>query len=408
MISSTFASLFFLIHAFPVLAHATDATDSSVTYIEPDVHRYTNVLPKDVCKKLIKMGEAAGFPLDFESIDEANHLEDTNTTQAIEVLTEEGDIENQEIFDLIEPYIPNIEELIRGQRNEVLDRLLFPNELPNRMPKLGWIFYRKYAPDTARSSLPPHYDTNMFTVNIALNDDYTGGGVFLIKPKIEDNLDWDPNQEEHLYIGEEGDGVPHVNEERTTYEWTSKQRKNSTDVLFPIVETGDAIIHNYTVWHAVAPVEKGTRYSLVLFYDMHNPVVNGELAENDDDDDDEDDEDEFDVKLEHAFKECDPTTGKLELIEDGIEVLWVDRENNELEEHATLSPGEVFDLFTFPEHVFLAVRSVPEGASSLPLKERKVLATIEINTNKTDYEIVNTVSMQEDCKITSYLDANEL
>jgi hypothetical protein len=34
------------------------------------------------------------------------------------------------------------------------------------------------------------------------------------------------------------------------------------------------MIHfNFTVWHGVAPVESGTRYSFVLFYDMDNPAI---------------------------------------------------------------------------------------------------------------------------------------
>ena len=35
---------------------------------------------------------------------------------------------------------------------------------------------------TPRNSLMLHMDSNMHTVNIALNDDFTGGGLFYVKP----------------------------------------------------------------------------------------------------------------------------------------------------------------------------------------------------------------------------------
>lgn len=51
------------------------------------------------------------------------------------------------------------------------------------------------------------------------------------------------------------------------------QRQNTSDLIFPTLETGDVIIYNFTLWHAIAPIEAGTRYSFVLFYDMDNPAI---------------------------------------------------------------------------------------------------------------------------------------
>lgn len=39
------------------------------------------------------------------------------------------------------------------------------------------------------------------------------------------------------------------------------------------MNAGDVIVHNFTVMHGVAPLEKGERYSLALFYDMDNPII---------------------------------------------------------------------------------------------------------------------------------------
>ena len=83
----------------------------------------------------------------------------------------------------------------------------------------------------------------MNTVNISLNDDYVGGGLFYLKPKR----------------GASSDYVP---EEYEEYDWIDTVTKeNATDVVFPDLHTGDAIFYNYTVEHAVAPVESGTRVS---------------------------------------------------------------------------------------------------------------------------------------------------
>merc|ERR1712238_397521 len=38
-------------------------------------------------------------------------------------------------------------------------------------------------------------------------------------------------------------------------------------MVFPTMNGGGVLIHNYSVWHAVAPIEAGTRYSFLIFYD---------------------------------------------------------------------------------------------------------------------------------------------
>lgn len=154
--------------AVPVLANGSDDGGTGATdtvnpstkvhnaLIEPDVRRYTNVLPRDVCEKIIELGEAAGFALEEDSIDAFEIKNNENKhSQAIDVMDEDGNVNYPEIFEAFEPYIPNIAELIRSQRNEELDRLLFPDEPPNRVPRLGWIFYRKYSPESTRNSCTP-------------------------------------------------------------------------------------------------------------------------------------------------------------------------------------------------------------------------------------------------------------
>ena len=154
---------------------------------------------------------------------------------------------------------------MKSSIDSATDRFLFPNQT-DRVPKLDWIFFRKYSPDTERNSLLLHVDTNMHTLNIALNDDFEGGGLFYVKPQVA-------LQDEEEILAQ-NDSRPLISEDYRTYDWLNGvRRKNTSDIVFPTLGAGDVLIHNFTVWHAVAPIEVGTRYSFVLFYDMDNPAV---------------------------------------------------------------------------------------------------------------------------------------
>jgi len=408
--------------AVPVLANGSDDGGTGATdtvnpstkvhnaLIEPDVRRYTNVLPRDVCEKIIELGEAAGFALEEDSIDAFEIKNNENKhSQAIDVMDEDGNVNYPEIFEAFEPYIPNIAELIRSQRNEELDRLLFPDEPPNRVPRLGWIFYRKYSPESTRNSLIPHFDSNMHTVNIALNDDFTGGGLFYVKPRHSNNPeDYFPNQENNYFRGEDtADGVPWLLDYQLTYDWVNNlQHENTTGVVFPKLETGDALIHNYTVWHAVAPIKSGIRYSMVLFFDMHNPLLNH-------DDDFYDNYLLIDIGIKHEIRECDPTTGKLVYIHDDIDVFWVNDEDYDDYEsleivRENLNPGTSYKLGSYPGHELRALRSVREGEVVPPPNTRDILSSVVIEIDKEEYEFVGSFTTQEDCDIVNYVEKEEL
>ena len=159
------------------------------------------------------------------------------------------------IWKALSPWIPHLTNLVKESLDKQTDGKYFPNEQPDRIPQLGWVFFRKYSPDTDRKSLKMHVDSNMHTLNIALNDDFEGGGLFYVKPPIEQE--------------ESEDDRPDISDEYKNYQWLNTlKRENTTDIVFPTLQAGDVLVHNFTVWHAVAPIEVGTRYSFVLFYDM--------------------------------------------------------------------------------------------------------------------------------------------
>jgi hypothetical protein len=111
-----------------------------------------------------------------------------------------------------------------------------------------------------RRMLKLHHDINLFTVNVALNDDYEGGGLFYHK---NDDAWFEP-----------GNPRPHFPESKLTYHYLEQiQRLNTSELVFPNTPQGSLLIHNYTLYHAIAPIQRGTRYSLIFFYDMHHPDV---------------------------------------------------------------------------------------------------------------------------------------
>jgi len=232
------------------------------------VERHVGILPPELCKELIRLGNLDGFnsgQQQFESIDD--FCNNNTPSQSIEVYeggNNNGSITSPAIWKVLEPYIPQLTQLVKQSIDKDTDRMYFSSDNvidDSREPQLDWVFFRKYGPDTPRNSLKLHVDSNMHTLNIALNDDFTGGGLFYVCP---------PAQQQE----ETEDGRPNIPYEELTYDWLNNvKRENTTDIVFPNMNMGDVLIHNYTVWHAVAPIEVGTRYSFVLFYDMDNPAI---------------------------------------------------------------------------------------------------------------------------------------
>ncbi len=179
-------------------------------------------------------------------------------------LTKAG-IQSPAVWNALEPWIPKLTELVKSSIDSATDAHFFPDQ-PDRVPQLDWVFFRKYSPESERNSLLLHVDSNMHTLNIALNDDFVGGGLFYVKPEVALQ-----DEEEML---QHNDSRPLISMEYRTYDWLNNvKRQNTSDIVFPTLGTGDVLIHNFTVWHAVAPLEIGTRYSFVLFYDMDNPAI---------------------------------------------------------------------------------------------------------------------------------------
>eukprot|EP00536_Pseudo-nitzschia_multiseries_P007350 jgi/Psemu1/304875/fgenesh1_kg.173_\ len=170
---------------------------------------------------------------------------------------------------------------------------------------------------------------------------------------------------------------------------------------------------------------------------MDNPLIDGpSLGENTQDkydgdgDDYEGDEGMVEITMKHDVKECNPSNGQLEYLEDGIDIIWVSPEQLEIEKHdekkdnimlmekafedelailvaEELSPGTSNNALAHPDMVFRAVRpffrdedNTPnkndENARATPEDYWEVLAEIKIAEGKTQYAFVSPLT-QEDC-----------
>jgi cytidylate kinase len=225
--------------------------------LDPWADTTPGVVPPETCRDIIKAAEQHGYPLEADSIDrgEVNN----KLSQQIDIV-ESGKVRDgvDELWKLIEPILSRVTEIVQATKEKVWGL----EKARQKASTAEWIFLRKYAPSTERNMLRLHQDSNMFTVNLFLNDDYDGGGLFYVRPPV--GLGY----EEHT------PSIPSIPEEWYSYDWLAKvKRENTTALRFPDLKQGDLLIHNYTVWHAVAPLEQGVKYSLLFFFDMDNPEM---------------------------------------------------------------------------------------------------------------------------------------
>lgn len=343
----------------------------------------------------------AGFDVQEESIDR-DEQEDSDLkyvpSQTIDVydrFNPDDDHQDPVIWEAVQPWIPKIAQIVKDNRNKVEFSKMYPDN-PEKEPSLDWVFFRKYSPDDERNSLKHHHDTNLNTVNIELSNDYEGGGLFYIKPLAS--------------TGNISDVYAEVG-----YEWINTvKRENTSSIVFPNMHAGDAIFYNYTVEHAVAPVEQGTRvslyptqeekvpinltnfnlltflflqYSMAFFFDMDNPAVADDFEE-------EDDEEEFEVELYNGLVDEVDIYALLDSEEGEEEPYYEDllESKNELL-YSNLSPNESGMVFVKENELIRVVLT----------RTAQVISEFEIESGKLFYEVEEYDDDDED----DYLDEDE-
>ena len=168
-----------------------------------------------------------------------------------------------------------------------------------------------------------------------------------------------------------------------TYNWTNSiKRENTSDVVFPDMKAGDVLIHNFTVMHGVAPLEKGERYSIALFYDMDNPIIDDMKDEmiptsfNADVTSFDADITSFDVEFYHEIQDVKIKLMYVEwtVIGEMIEEVMVDE----------FRPFERLSFDTYEGHTF---RAVVEGT-------KEVLTEFVANKKQKSYLVVRDAVIQ--------------
>ena len=233
---------------FLVCSTALPADDED-GHLNPWVDSVRGIVTSEWCNTIIAEAETLGFPLEEDSIDSDELV--NKYSQQIDILNQ-GGIQEKSMWKLIEPIMPRLTNMVQMMKEEVWDL----EQARADVPTCDWVFVRKYSPTSDRNMLRLHKDSNMFTVNIFLNDAYEGGGLFYVRPPAALGM-------------VETTSIPIVPEDWETYDWlTNVKRENTTITRFPDLKQGDVLLHNYTVWHAIAPLEQGTKYSLLFFFDM--------------------------------------------------------------------------------------------------------------------------------------------
>ena len=286
-------------------------------HLDPLVNSFRGVVSKMTCNAIIAEAERLGFPLEADSIDSSEV--NNKYSQAIDIIDYGKGVLVESLWQLIEPLIPTLTEIVQSTKETIWNL----EQARSKIPTVDWIFLRKYAPSSERNMLKLHHDINMFTVNLFLSDEYEGGGLFYVRPPIDLGFT-------------EGAPVPQIPNEWMTYNWLSTiKQKNTTITRFPKLKQGDVLIHNYTVWHAIAPLETGLKYSLVFFFDMDNPDVQDLLNK--------------DVNATFINTLADGT----------IDLVWVNTNNAVDEEvviHEAMELGVEYPLQTHDESIWRFIR----------------------------------------------------
>jgi hypothetical protein len=188
-------------------------------------------------------------------------------------------LENEMFQDSKENQMPTelqLESISEEMANHYITEKAARHQLPTAgLHTIDWIFIRKYSATSDRDWLAGHRDTNQFSVAVPMNDDteFENGRFWLVQSGFEAKEGGDEGMDK-LVAAEMSQG-PKANVDESLEEM--EKRKNSSAFYIPKLVTGSAMFYNNRVYHGIAPVTKGTKYSLLFFLDM--PPIKEELKD---------------------------------------------------------------------------------------------------------------------------------
>mmetsp|Transcript_3205 Transcript_3205/g.7010 ORF Transcript_3205/g.7010 Transcript_3205/m.7010 type:complete len:366 (+) Transcript_3205:30-1127(+) len=255
---------------------------------DPWVDIIPRVIPPDTCNAIIYKSEQIRYRLMDDTIDSGDPSNYDQQTQEVYIYHNERVIEPT-LYELIEPHLPTLTDAIKRRRERVWGSE-FADGASFTDPTYEWIFLRKYYPlgrYSKRNSLKVHTDSNMHSITLALNDNYLGGGLFVVRTRTDENATQAVGSSSSSSTSSSNDrssndrnGVnlhlPEIPHEYGSYKYLHEhdglvRRQNSSDVFFPELKQGSAALINFTVPHGVAPLAEGSqfpRYALIVFYNI--------------------------------------------------------------------------------------------------------------------------------------------
>lgn len=229
----------------------------------------SELIDKDACEGIIKQAEINQGYEGLDSLDQLPAME-------IEIM-ERYEIQHPDLYELIAPYLPRLTAFTSKYYD---------------VQGIYWIFLRKYAAEgnEGRKGVRIHQDSSGATAVILLNDEFEGGEYGLL-----------PKEGAQPRSGSLNASHP-----------------NNKETFFPDLPSGSAMLHDGRIEHGVAAVTKGTRYSLIIFYNVNKVEV------------------EFTNDLNEEMR-----------------LFWVSPDVSELEV-AVLAPGMIQVQQSFSRHSFLS------------------------------------------------------
>ena len=203
----------------------------------------SDLLTKDACAAIIDAVERFGFSQAPDTIDKDDPVQPPMVQADV---FEQAEVRAPEVMALVGPHLPRLVRLVdRAKRARGVDTAT----------RFDWIFVRKYAATSRRDRLRAHKDGNLWSVNVflnSINESFVSGGLFL------------------------ADGPA---DSAGTAVWSDEFLDGDMlEVHHPPQVAGWGIVHDNHVWHGIAPLASGVKYSLLLFADMSDAQIEGDVV----------------------------------------------------------------------------------------------------------------------------------
>lgn len=260
-----------MMFCFPLILNESMDSDFPESDYFPGVMVHRSLVTHKLCNEIVAEAECLGFQNEFESIDQDLYdIEENQSSQDLHIY-ESGFILSPILWTRILPIISNSFDLIHQHYGPTTNSV--SSKCKEEKWRLDWIFLRKYGDfnNSTRNQLIPHQDSSIVSMTIPLNyqEEYGQGGLFFMKLhdliEVDQSCDTLGNKRNNNI----NSSVP--DDFMRTYDWLETvKRKNTSLLWFPEADAGAGFLYQGAIWHGVAPVTDGTRYSMSMFFNIQS------------------------------------------------------------------------------------------------------------------------------------------